>query len=83
MLTSPPGPTDRAARHTAVERRRARQKAYRRRQHAGVVMVTIPVNAALVSLLVRAKWLPPREYHTRAEITAALVRMHAASAGDA
>jgi hypothetical protein len=77
---SPPGaPASSAA---AAERRRKRWRTYRRRRAAGVVMVTIPVDAALVNLLVRNRWLQPREFHTRAEITDAIIAWHAASTPD-
>jgi hypothetical protein len=58
------------------DRRRDRWRNYRARREAGIVMVSVPVDAALVGLLVKLDYLPPREMHTRAEIADALHRMH-------
>lgn len=60
--------------------RRARQAAYRRRRATGVVIVAVPVDAALVELLVKTGWLAPGEFHSRAALADAIARMHAASA---
>ena len=66
-----------AAAPSAPPKRRARWRTYRLRQDQGIIMITVPVDPALVNLLVRSKWLLPREYHTRTEIADAIVRWHA------
>jgi hypothetical protein len=64
----------------AAERRRARQRRYRRRQAGGRIAVSVEVDRDLVSWLVRTQWLtPPREYYSRCEVADALARLLADS----
>jgi hypothetical protein len=61
-------------------RRRRNQRRYRRRQSASAFTVQIEVTPAIITWLVRAQWLRPAEFHTRAEVAAALAALLADSA---
>jgi hypothetical protein len=58
-----------------LELRRARDRRWRRREAAGRCCVTVEIDDAVVDLLVRARWLEPREVFTRAELAGAITRM--------
>jgi hypothetical protein len=68
----------------APDRRRraasARQRRYRRRQREGSWPVTIEINAAIVNLLIAAKWLGEPDAADRPKITAAIEAMLAETA---
>jgi hypothetical protein len=57
-----------------------KKAAYRARQARGVMVVSVEIDADIVSMLVRLRWLPARELHGRAEISRALQAMIADAA---
>jgi hypothetical protein len=73
MLDRVPAPPDRA-------RARRRQQRYRERLKAGLISISLDVDSKVVDWLMRTKWLCKRDYHSRAEIAAAVAALLADSA---
>jgi hypothetical protein len=71
-------PVSQAARRLAL--RRERDRRWRQRAAAGQCCVTVSIDTAVVNMLVRARWLEPREVFSRAELADAISKMlHEAS----
>jgi hypothetical protein len=83
MLDRPhKSPRQRAPSQAALARRRARTRRYRQRARVGRMCITVEVDAGIIDMLCRLRWLPAREFHERREIAAAIGALLAAAARD-
>ena len=81
MLERPTKPRQRARQQTSAERRRARQRAYRKRLRESRVIVSVEVDAATLDLLLRLGWLRERDAADRQAVGAAIAELLRATKG--
>jgi len=70
MLQRPP-----SSRPSAAERRHARKARYRQLVKQGRMCVTIQIGPERVDMLIRYRWLEPRETYDQCEIAEAVRRL--------